>query len=110
MGWGIRTSSSLAMMDDTIYMGGGYNLLALKESNRQELWSFRTSDAIVSSPAVTDSAVFFGSNDGKFYAVERDKGKKLWEYATGDQITSSPAVADGSVYVGSFDGKLYAFD
>jgi outer membrane protein assembly factor BamB len=65
---------------------------------------------VTSSPAVTDSAVYFGSNDGNVYAVDRADGTKLWQYQTGDTVLSSPAVADGSVYVGSFDGNLYAFE
>lgn len=110
LGWGIRTSSSMTLVDDVIYMGAAFNMLAMKESTRNVLWSFEAKDPIVSSPAVTDSAIYFGSNDGYIYAVDRANGTKLWEYLTGDKITSSPAVADGSVYVGSFDGKLYAFD
>ncbi len=110
LGWGIRTSSSIAIYDGNLYLGGGYNLIAMKASNQQELWTYQAVEPVVSSPAVTDSAVYFGSNDGNLYAVTRDKGKKLWQYATGDKITSSPTVADGCVYVGSFDGTLYAFE
>lgn len=110
LGWGIRTSSSPAMVDDVIYLGAAYNMLAMKESTRQVLWSSEALDAIISSPAVTGSAVYFGSHDGRLYAVDRATGDKLWDYLTGDKITSSPAVAGDSVYVGSHDGKLYAFE
>ena len=64
----------------------------------------------MSTPAVTDTTAYFGSNDGYFYAVDKATGIKQWDYLTGDKVTSSPAVADGVVYIGSEDGKLYAFD
>ncbi|MCK4273713.1 MAG: PQQ-binding-like beta-propeller repeat protein, partial [Dehalococcoidales bacterium] len=110
LGWGIRTSSSPALVDDVIYLGAAYNLLAMEESTRQVLWSFEALDTMVSSPAVTDSAVYAGSHDGRFYAVNRANGDRLWGYLTGGKITSSPAVANGMVYIGSHDGKLYAFE
>jgi len=84
--------------------------LALEESTREVLWSFKAKDLLTSSPAVTDSTVYFGSHDGNLYAVDRANGNKLWNYTTGDKITSSPAVADGMLYIGSHDGTLYAFE
>jgi outer membrane protein assembly factor BamB len=110
LGRGIRTSSSVAMYDGTLYLGCGYNLMAIKADDQQELWTYQAIEPVVSSPAVTDSAVYFGSNDGNLYAVERAKGVTIWQYATDDKIESSPTVADGCVYVGSFDGKMYAFE
>ncbi|HUT67064.1 MAG TPA: PQQ-binding-like beta-propeller repeat protein [Dehalococcoidales bacterium] len=110
LGWGVRASSSPALVDGIIYLGAGNNLLTMDAATREVLWSFETGDAVVSSPAVAGSAVYAGSQDGRLYAVDRATGAKLWDGLTGDKITSSPAVANGSVYVGSFDGKLYAFE
>jgi outer membrane protein assembly factor BamB len=73
-------------------------------------WTFKAGKAIVSSPAVVGTAVYFGCQDGHLYALDRATGEKLWDSPTGDEITSSPAVADGTLYIGSHDGKLYAFD
>jgi len=72
-------------------------------------WSVTTGGPIVSSPAVAnDGTIFFGSHDGRIYAVGGD-GAVKWSYATGDIIFSSPAVAhDGTVYIGSDDDHLYA--
>jgi outer membrane protein assembly factor BamB len=55
--------------------------------------------------------VYFGSGDGKIYAIKAagpNPGYVLWSYATGGSIYASPAVADGVVYVGSSDDNLYA--
>jgi outer membrane protein assembly factor BamB len=62
----------------------------------------------MSSPALSDTAVYVGSDDGRLYAIDIATGQELWNFPTGDRITSSPAYANGTVYVGSYDGKLYA--
>ncbi|OGO43938.1 MAG: hypothetical protein A2137_02665 [Chloroflexi bacterium RBG_16_58_8] len=105
-----RQTSSPALIEDKLYLGAGNALLSLDINTRKPAWSFATKDTVTSSPAVTDKAIFFGSQDGWFYALDRATGAKLWEIPTGGQITSSPALADGVVYFGSHDGKLYAID
>ena len=67
-------------------------------------------DMWVSSPAVADGRVYFGSGDGNVYAVDVESGLLQWKFTTGDVVHGSPAVANGVVYVGSYDGKFYALD
>ena len=67
---------------------------------------------IVSSPAVADGKVFFGSLDNWIYALNATSGAQIipgWPQATQGDVTSSPAVADGKVFVGSDDGKVHAY-
>jgi outer membrane protein assembly factor BamB len=73
-------------------------------------WKFKTNGYVVSSPALADGVVYFGSTDGTLYAVDRDAGTLKWKAATGSRVVSSPAVANGIVYFGSYDGKFYALD
>ena len=73
-------------------------------------WSFPTGDRIVSSPALHDGVLFFGSDDGLLYAVDAATGRERWRLRTGGPVAASPAVAGGRVYVGSYDGKFYAAD
>ena len=73
-------------------------------------WAFATDGAIHSSPAVANGTVYFGSRDGKLYALDAASGEKRWQYQTGSWVDSSPAVVGGIVYVGSNDGNLYALD
>ena len=67
-------------------------------------------DVVNSSPAVVNGVVYFGSNDGKVYAVNASTGALLWSYRTAGFAGSSPAVANGVVYVGSWDCKVYALN
>jgi outer membrane protein assembly factor BamB len=74
-----------------------------------------------------EGAIYFGSHDGKFYALAPD-GKKKWDFATGGPIISSPAIENGKafpsalpaggeakegrkrIYFSSVDGHLYALN
>lgn len=71
-------------------------------------WQFQTGGAVSSSPAIVGGTVYFGSYDGKVYALDAATGAKKWEYATGGWIGSSPYVSNGVVFITSSDGYLYA--
>jgi outer membrane protein assembly factor BamB len=73
-------------------------------------WKFTTGDRIVSSPVHDQGVIYFGSDDGRVYAIRASDGKQLWQRRTGGPVASSPAVAGGLVYAMSYDGKLYALD
>ena len=73
-------------------------------------WKFATGDRIVSSPVYTDGVVYFGSDDGKVYAVNAATGVQRWMFKTRGPVPSSPAVAGGVVYILSYDDHLYAID
>jgi outer membrane protein assembly factor BamB len=73
-------------------------------------WTFSTGDRVVSSPVLSESVLYFGSDDGNVYAVDAATGRQLWKRATGGPVAATPAVGDGRVYVGSYDGKFYALN
>jgi outer membrane protein assembly factor BamB len=67
-------------------------------------------DLFLSSPAVANGKVFFGSGDKNVYALDAQTGVLQWKFTTQDVVHSSPAVANNTVYIGGFDGYLYALD
>jgi outer membrane protein assembly factor BamB len=67
-------------------------------------------DFYLSSPALWNGAVYFGSSDGNVYALDASSGALKWKFKTGDVVHSSPAIADGVLYIGSWDTYLYALD
>jgi eukaryotic-like serine/threonine-protein kinase len=73
-------------------------------------WRFRAGGPIISTPAVADGTVYFGSGDHNVYAVDEHTGLQRWKFATHGRVSSSPAVVGGRVYLGSYDGNLYALD
>lgn len=90
-------------------------------------WSHQTDGRILSSPAVADGSVYFGSWDGKMYSVDSETGDENWSFETGERkpvygsergapfpetggIGSSPCFHDGKLYFGAYDGYLYCLD
>ena len=67
-------------------------------------------DLFLSSPAVVNHRVYFGSSDGHIYALDAETGVLMWSFETGDVVHASPAVVNGTVYIGSWDSYLYALD
>ncbi len=82
-------------------------LYSVKEKTEclEDPWDF-----YLSSPAVANGLVYFGSGSGYVYAVSTATGKQVWRFHTNGVVHSSPAVAKGVVYVGSWDSCLYALD
>jgi eukaryotic-like serine/threonine-protein kinase len=67
-------------------------------------------DFFLSSPAVFNATVYFGSSDGNVYALDTASGKLKWKFKTGDVVHSSPAISGGTLYIGSWDSNFYALD
>jgi outer membrane protein assembly factor BamB len=67
-------------------------------------------DFYLSSPAVFNGAVYFGSGDNYIYSLDAATGSLKWKFRTGDVVHASPAIADETVYIGSWDSMLYALE
>ena len=55
-------------------------------ANLELLWSFKAADSIRSSPVAGYGRIFFGSHDGKIYALNPDTGGLVWAFETGDAV------------------------
>ncbi|GGH48690.1 hypothetical protein GCM10007423_50080 [Dyadobacter endophyticus] len=85
--------------------------LAWPTPTRAQLrWQLSTGGGIHGAPAVTGSAVYFGSDDKNLYAVDKKTGKQIWKFATAGPIRSTPAVTGNKIIVNSADGSVYALD
>lgn len=102
-------AASPVMFRADAHHGGIYDAVGVAELHGVK-WTFRTGGAVISTPAVANGLVYFGSSDHNLYALDAATGALRWKFATAGRVTSSPAVADGRVYFGSFDSNLYALD
>jgi polyvinyl alcohol dehydrogenase (cytochrome) len=73
-------------------------------------WIFETGADVSSQPVVVDGVVYFGSWDGKEYAVDAKTGKKIWEFDANSPSRSGAAYAAGTLFFGDIAGRLYALD
>lgn len=68
-----------------------------------------------SGPVVSDDKVFFGTDDGTFFARRIETGEDIWKYkvpfgSAGKFIFSTPGIYNNLVIFGAYDGNLYALD
>jgi outer membrane protein assembly factor BamB len=106
----IDFKSSPAVSGGIVYIGSldGY-LYALDANNGNIVWETKTNGPIESSPAVSDGAVYFTSQEptaGALYKLDANTGAVIWkqqlpyeyQYVGGDEMLGSPSVADGMVF------------
>jgi len=77
-----------------------------------ELWNVTTAYPILSTPAVADGKVYFGSGP-TVYCLDIIDGKRVWSYTsqeqTDDWFTSGFAIYDDIVYALGSRTNIYAF-
>lgn len=92
-----------------------------RQNEYEEVWRFSAPHPSLhlvvhkSAPALDNKQVYFGSDAGVFYALDKASGKVAWKFTVGKHpsgkgILSSPAVHKGTVYFGAYDGALYALN
>ncbi|BBM82952.1 beta-alanine-activating enzyme beta-propeller domain-containing protein [Candidatus Uabimicrobium amorphum] len=82
----------------------------------QQLWTFKIKEKlkgkrnIYRSPTIAGKFLYFGSENGKFYALNKNTGSTIWEFKTQGVIRSSAIINEHHCYFGSGDGKLYCLN
>ncbi len=107
---GSPTRSVPVIVDDVIYVGGHFKLIALDAHTGHLLWETLTTGPVHTSPAVAGNRLYIGLQDWRVLALDRSTGVTLWEFTMQDGVAGSASVAKGIVYIGSLDAFLYALD
>jgi len=107
---GTPTRSVPVIVDDVIYIGGHFQILALDAHTGRRLWEIPTTGPVHTSAAVSGNTLYVGLQDWRVLALDRHTGKTLWEFTMQSPVSGSASVAEGMVYIGSMDGFLYALD
>jgi len=66
-----------------------------------------------SGPVFDAQHVYYGADNGYFYAVNKRSGDKVWEFKTGESlkgIFSTPVLTEHGVIFGAYDGSVYHLD
>lgn len=118
-----RCAASPALSAGRLYVPTGDGTLhALDVKSGRVVWNWEAQEGLasfspyvrggkgqVSSPAVTDRFVFFGSADGHLYALNADSGEVAWSHNLGTPMLSSPVVSGNGLWIGACDGTVNAF-
>ncbi len=77
-----------------------------------EKWSTTVGGRILSSPAIANNTIYFGTKDiSQLIALNATNGSQLWSFTAGDIILSSPTIdINGAIYFGSFDDNIYVLN
>ncbi|WP_083388905.1 PQQ-binding-like beta-propeller repeat protein [Vibrio rotiferianus] len=76
----------------------------------EHLWSAVTKGEVWSSIQLRDDVAFFGSDDGRFYALELNSQEYIWRFQTQGKVRSTAAFHKELVLFSSDDGHLYALN
>jgi len=107
---GTTTRSVPVVVDDVLYIGGHFTLLALDAHTGHRRWERPMTGPVHTSPAVAGDHLYLGLQDWRVLALDRGTGTTRWEFQMHNPVAGSAAVAQGMVYIGSLDGFLYALD
>lgn len=104
-----------AVDDTTIYFGTchcqpGF-IYAVDAVTGDIRWKKNVNDWVRSSPAVSDSRLFIGSDDENLYAMDKMSGDIEWTFNTTDGVGTPVTLSrEGLVFVGNEDGRIYGID
>jgi outer membrane protein assembly factor BamB len=116
-----------AVSADAVYFVCDNGLLyKLGRADGKELWHYDLGDAAVArilphptvfdwdwqapQPVLADSAVYVGSGDGSFHAVDIASGRRKWRFETRGKIRVGAAIDGNRVVFGSNDHFVYSLD
>ncbi|MDP6446535.1 MAG: PQQ-binding-like beta-propeller repeat protein, partial [Pirellulaceae bacterium] len=78
----------------SVFFGSSTNdeVAALDLSNGRKRWSFFAGGPVRLAPSIHDGAVYFGSDDGRLYALDAQTGEQLWRRS----LAPTPRVLPGN--------------
>lgn len=108
----------------------GSYLYALDARDGKVLWRFESDwrsnempNLIHGTPAILNGVVYFGSENGWFYALNKDNGQVIWKKLITQKtrtsarqaaspglvgVSTAPALGYGKIFVGTWEGKFLA--
>ncbi|MDA3821875.1 MAG: PQQ-binding-like beta-propeller repeat protein [Bacteroidales bacterium] len=112
--------SSPLYLNGKIYVGSGISDKKLKVYDALDgslLWQYSANQPINSAPSTDGVGIYFGSNDGRIYAMSKDSSASLWNspgyYQTiGSFDLTAIAISSGNLYAlpGHDEKKLFLMD
>ncbi|WP_372369780.1 PQQ-binding-like beta-propeller repeat protein [Candidatus Uabimicrobium sp. HlEnr_7] len=109
--WSLKklTEKNVAIFRGSLERSGFYHAVDnFKPRNLK--WSFKTKQAIHTSPIGAYNNIYVGSDAGILYAIDSKSGEEKWQYKIGETIYATPVIDKGTVYLGSLKRKLFAIN
>ncbi len=103
---------ALEAQDGRLYFGYGnsFHMAEVDSSGISIAWEYENAGTIWNKAIVEGGIVYFGSNDGQFYALAAETGASFWTYDSGATIKSTPVICEGNLFFGNEMGQMIAID
>lgn len=104
-------SMAPAVLDGIIYQGNAADGLAVfSQKTGNLLWRKDIKNGVNSGVVKYKGNIYFGGNDGQFYALKASSGQIVWTFPTQSESLSAPILDGTSVYFLAGNGTLYSLD
>ncbi len=88
-----------------------YNIfIALGSEDGEEIWEVEIIGNVLSKPLIYNDILYFGTDKGYVYAIDRFEGEILWKFYINGGISTTPAVYNDIIFIGSWNWNIYAID
>ena len=102
---------SPAIEKEQVFVGDDMGILtAYSLKKGKKLWSFRSGNRIVGTPAAADGIVVFGSADKHIYGLNAEDGTLLWKIEAEEPVLGAVTIDNGIAYIGAGDHTFRAID
>ncbi len=105
-------STSLLIVDDTIFVGSNDTKMYALSLDGFTKWIYTSGDGVKSSPTYGDGRIIFESDDGNLYVLNESTGNQLFKVDLDDSVEGSASVDEynNNIYIGSDAGNLSCID
>lgn len=87
------------LYNDWLIQGNGIDNISAYDQKTGELqWKLLIPGGVEGGAAIEKDMVYFGANDGVFYAVHANTGKIKWTSPVGAQALAAPSIADEKIF------------
>ena len=102
-----KTNSSPIINSNKLFIGCEDGIKAININSHKVSWEYDCQN-VESTPYLYKDVVYFGSDDGHLYGLNKSNGKVILNKKLDGELKSSPIVIDDNVYIGSTNSKLYS--
>lgn len=106
----VEFASPLATSDTVYVASETRGIEALERPTFRRKWNFNVKNGVSSALALSDGVLYFGSNDGNFYALNAEFGRVLWKFETKVSVFARPFISDNRVYFTASDDVVYCLE
>jgi outer membrane protein assembly factor BamB len=103
-------SNSPFLGQERLYVFDRTNTLYGLDRKGKVLWEKKIEESISSEVRENQEKVYFGTEEGEFFALSASSGEELWRFKAGGPVSAAAAFFGNLIVFGSDEGKLYFLD